>query len=129
MFHLRQHQHERVLDRPVQLGHPLRLHARHDRVGERIDREGVTGRELGVAERGAVEVELAAAGSVVGRAGIAGVLLDEVRQRVAGLGRIDEVGGDRRVERQPPYLDVVLQQRPHQRFDVVAVQIAMPAER
>ncbi len=129
MLHLGQHQHERVLDRAVQLGHPLGVHAGHDRFGERVDRQRIAGGEFGVAERGAVEVELAASRSVVGRAGELRVLLDQVGQRVASLGRVDEVGGDRGVEREPAHLDVELEQRPHQRLDVVTAEVGVRAER
>ena len=50
VFHLRQHQHERVLDAAVELDHPLGVHARDDRLGERVDRERVASSDLGVAE-------------------------------------------------------------------------------
>ena len=100
VFHLGEHEHERVLDRVVQLGHALGFDAVVDRVGEVVHGERVTAGHLGVAERRAVEIELAAAGRIVGRTGELRVLLDQVGQRVTRLGRIDQVGGDRSVERE-----------------------------
>ena len=54
---------------------------------------------------GAVEVELALGRRRVGRRREAGVLLDQVRELVAGLGRIEQVGGDGRVELQAAQVD------------------------
>jgi hypothetical protein len=110
VFHLGEDEHQRVLDRPVQLGHPLRLHAGRDRISERGDGKGIAGGQFGVPERRSVEVELTGARSIVRWPREPRVLLDEVGQRVARLGGIDQVRGDRRVERQATHLDVELEQ-------------------
>ena len=120
VFHLRQHHDERVLDRAVELGHALRFEARHQRCGERVHGERVAPGTFGVGHRRAVEVELARRRHVA-RPGEAGVLLDEVGQRVPGLGRIDQVRGDGRVEGETVEVDADGEQRAHQRLDVVAV--------
>ena len=55
------------------------------------------------------------------------VLLEQVADRVARLGRVDEVGGDRRVERRAAQVVVARQQPAHQRLDVVAAHVGVLA--
>ena len=59
VLHAGQHANERVLDRVVQVGHALGGEAGLDRLGDVVHGERVAGGPLGVADAGAVEVELA----------------------------------------------------------------------
>ena len=94
-----EHADQRVLDRVVQVGHPL-ASRRLDRLGDVVHRERVAGCALGVADARAIEVELAGGGRRPGRRELR-VTGDQVGELVAGLGRVDQVGGNRRVELQP----------------------------
>ena len=119
MLHARQDVDQRVLDRRVQVGHALLGELRHDRFDEVVHRERlVTGdrRRVGAS---AVEVELALGRRLVDRRGEAGVALDEVRQFVASLGRVEQVGADRRVELEPIEVEAAPEQTADQRLDVV----------
>ena len=98
VFHLRQHPHQRVLDRRVQVGHALQFDRRLDRVGELRCRQRIASGPLAVVDAGLAEVELALGLRLVGRKLVRRVLLEQVADRVARLGRVDEVGGDRCVE-------------------------------
>ena len=120
VLHAGQDTHQRVLDRAVQLGHPLLVEAAHQWLDEVVHGERLSAGRRRRVGLGAVEVELTLGRRLVGRRGEPGVALDEVRQLVAGLGRIEQVGGDRRVQLEPIELDAELQQRAHQRLGVVA---------
>ena len=78
---------------------------------------------IGAGGRGrALEVELAVGRRVaLGDAG-AGVADRELLEEVAGLGRVEEVGGQRRVEGQAAHVDAEPGERPHQRLGLVGGQ-------
>ena len=112
VLHPGQHAHERVLDRRVQVGHALLGELRRDRLDEVVHGERLAAgdrRRVGVR---AVEVELALGRRLVDRRGEAGVALDEVGQLVARLGRVEQVGGDRRVELEPAEVDAARRAAP-----------------
>ena len=101
---------------------PWSAEARRDRRDELVHgQRRPTGdrRRLG---RRAVEIELPLGGRRVDRHRERRVPLHEVDQVVAGLGRVEQVGGDRRVELQVGEVDAGGEQRAHQRLRVVAAQ-------
>ena len=103
---------------------PLLVEARRAAARRGGRRRGPRAPALGlVAELIAVEVELTVGGRVARRGGERGVALDQVAEVVAGLGRVEQVGRDRGVERQPvDARSPLLQQRAHQRLGVVAAR-------
>ena len=130
VLHLGEHPDERVLDRVVELGHPVRIEARLDRSGDVMDGERVAAGPLGrrsapLPSRSSWPED----GSVVARWRELGELLEQIGELVARLGGVDQVGGDRRVELQPAQVDVGLEQRTHQWLDVVAADVVVRAER
>jgi hypothetical protein len=121
VLHPGQHPDQGVLDGGVQLGHAVGGQLGRDRLDELVHGERLApgdGRRLGGR---AVEVELPLGRRLVGGEGEARVALDEVAELVARLRRVEQVGGDGRVERQPGEVDqwVVGQQGAHQRLCVV----------
>ena len=105
VLHPGQHAHERVLDRRVQIGHALLGELRRDRLDEMVHGERLAAGDRRRVGGGAVEVELTLGRRLVDRRGEAGVALDEVRQLVARLRRVEQVGADRRVQLEPVEAD------------------------
>ena len=79
----------------------------------------MAGRVLRRAHAGAVEVELALGRRpLLGQLGL-GVAPQDLLEQVARLRGVEQVGGDRGVERQAPHVDIHQRQRPHDGLGLV----------
>ncbi len=122
VLHAGQHPDERDLDLVVERPQALRVERGLDRRDQPVDGQRAAGGHGRRRDRRAVEVELALRRRVpVGDAG-ARVPDDELLEQVAGLGRIDEVGRQRGVERERAHVDVEPGERAHQRLGLVGGQ-------
>ena len=104
VLHAGEHAHERVLDRGVQLGHALLVERGARAASARWrHRERLGARARATRRSWCRRSRAGPDGSAVrgGRAGQSVYFSTQVGDRVPRLGRVDEVGGDRRVELQP----------------------------
>ena len=110
VLHPGEHAHQRVLDRVVEVAHALLVERGEQRPGDAVDRQRLAGGAHGVVVA-LTEVELAGCHRVaVGEAHVR-VALEQPGDRVRGLGRVEQVGGDRGVELQPDLVDLQREQR------------------
>ena len=119
VLHAGEHADERHLDVVVERAQALGVERGEQRRDQAVDGEGPPGGGGGRRRGRAVEVELALGRRVaVGDPG-AGVADHQLLEQVAALGRVEEVGGQRGVERQAAHVDVEAGERAHERLGLV----------
>ncbi|CAB4829412.1 unannotated protein [freshwater metagenome] len=132
MLHLGQHADQWVFDSGVQLRHALFIERIFQRRRKMRDRQGVA-RSNPSSIGTTAEIQLTGGRGTVIRKVEPRVAIEEVAQGVPGVGGVDEVGGDRRVEPQPGHHKLACtfpaQQPAHQRFGIVAAPAAVLAQR
>ena len=123
VLHPGQHPHEGHLDLVVQLGEAASLERLAHRRSQRSGGQGATGgHPVATVAIAVTQVELARRRALLAGHLRPGVFGQQLRQVVAGVGRIEQVGGQLGVESQAGHLYLEAEERPQQRLGVMGDQ-------
>ena len=119
VLHAGEHADERDLDVVVERAQALGVEGGEERRDQPVDGQRAAGRRGGARRGRSLEVELARRGDVAVGDASAGVADEQLLEQVAALGRVEEVGGQRGVERQAADVDVEAGEGAHERLGLV----------